>query len=365
MKNAKILVVEDERIVAKDIENCLKSLGYLVTATIASGRGAIQKVEEVRPDLVLMDINLRGDMDGIEAAQHIQDRFNVPVVYLTAYSDAKTFERARITEPFGYVLKPFEERELYTAIEVALSRHKAELAILNTLEKEKELLNMKSRFVSMVSHEIANPLNVITAAAELLEEHQSQLTTAQKTENLQLIQVSTKRITEILEVVKEIDRGELATLEFKAMPLILENFCRERLEALRLGEGSQHQLSFKSHGTCEEARMDERLLWHILTNLLSNAMKYSPEGSNISLNLECEPETAIFHVQDEGIGIPAEAQPFLFESFYRAQNVDSIPGSGLGLTIVKRCVDLHKGKIGFKSQVGIGTTFTVKLPIHN
>jgi len=365
MKNAKILIVEDERIVAKDIENCLKELGYIVSATIASGRGAIQKVEETRPDLVLMDIHLRGDMDGTEAAQHIRDNFNIPIVYLTAYSDEKTFERAKITEPFGYVLKPFDERELYTAIEIALSRHKAELAILKALEKEKEMLDLKSRFVSMVSHEITNPLNIISATTELLQDPPQPLTDTQRQEQLRRIQASTEQIAEILSAIHNMSQGELTTLKFKAQPLVLENFCRDQIDALRAGEGRRHQLHFKSQGNCESARMDERLLWHILTNLLSNAVKYSPQGSTIDFNLECEPETAIFRIEDRGIGIPPEAQPYLFESFYRATNADNIPGSGLGLTIVKRCVDLHNGQIGFNSQVGAGTTFTVKLPIQS
>ena len=126
MAKAKILVVEDESIVAKDIEKRLKSLGYAVPAVVSSGEEAIKKTAQTHPDLVLMDIKIKGDVDGVEAATQIRARFNIPVVYLTAYSDEKTLERAKITEPLGYILKPFEERELYTAIEIALYRHKME-----------------------------------------------------------------------------------------------------------------------------------------------------------------------------------------------------------------------------------------------
>jgi PAS domain S-box-containing protein len=126
MSEAQILVVEDEFIVARDIQNRLKNMGYTVPSVTASGEEALDKVAQNRPDLVLMDIMLKGAMDGIAAAEKIRVQFNVPVIYLTAYSDESTLSRARISEPFGYLLKPFEERELHTTIEMALYKHKME-----------------------------------------------------------------------------------------------------------------------------------------------------------------------------------------------------------------------------------------------
>jgi PAS domain S-box-containing protein len=126
MTNVKILVVEDESIVAMDIKHRAEGLGYSVTGITPSGEGAIEKAAETIPDLVLMDIVLKGDMDGVEAAQRIRDNLDIPVVYLTAYSDEKTLKRAKITEPFGYIIKPFEDRELHSAVEVALYKHKME-----------------------------------------------------------------------------------------------------------------------------------------------------------------------------------------------------------------------------------------------
>jgi PAS domain S-box-containing protein len=126
MALANVMIVEDEAIIAKDIEKSLEDLGYAVTAAAASGKEAIKKVAETRPDVVLMDIVLRGGMDGIEAAEIIRTRFHVPVVYLTAHADENTIQRAKITEPYGYILKPFEERALHTAIQMTLYKHKAE-----------------------------------------------------------------------------------------------------------------------------------------------------------------------------------------------------------------------------------------------
>ena len=126
MSDTKILVVEDESIVAMDIKHRAESLGYTVTGITPSGEEAIQKVSEELPDLVLMDIVLKGEMDGVEAAQRIRDSYDIPVVYLTAYSDERTLKRAKVTEPFGYIIKPFEDRELHSAVEVALYKHKME-----------------------------------------------------------------------------------------------------------------------------------------------------------------------------------------------------------------------------------------------
>src|SRR5438046_5611280 len=126
MAKTQILVVEDEHIVAKDIQLRLQGLGYHIPAVATSGEEALQKAEESRPDLVLMDIRLKGPMNGVEAAEELRRRFNIPVVYLTAYADKHTLDRAKVTEPFGYILKPFEERELYTCIEVALYKHQME-----------------------------------------------------------------------------------------------------------------------------------------------------------------------------------------------------------------------------------------------
>src|SRR4028118_1053991 len=126
MGRAKILIVEDESIVALNIQSRLERLGYVVTGNIPSGEAAIQKVEETSPDLVLMDIKLKGTVDGIETAAKIRNRFQIPVVYLTAYTDDETLNRAKLTEPYGYILKPFEARDLATTIEIALYKHQME-----------------------------------------------------------------------------------------------------------------------------------------------------------------------------------------------------------------------------------------------
>ncbi|HWQ44877.1 MAG TPA: response regulator [Methanosarcina barkeri] len=124
MAEGRVLIIEDEHIVAMGIKKMLKSLGYTVTGVASSGEDAISKAESTFPDVVLMDIMLKGDLDGVEAAKEIRERFDVPIVYLTAYSDNNILERAKITEPFGYIIKPFDEKDLYSSIEIALHRQR-------------------------------------------------------------------------------------------------------------------------------------------------------------------------------------------------------------------------------------------------
>jgi CheY-like chemotaxis protein len=134
MKGNKIMVVEDESIIAEDIRMSLINNGYVVPSVVSMGETAIEKVKEDKPDLILMDIMLAGKMDGIETATMIHSKFNIPVIYLTAYSDDKILERAKITGPFGYLIKPFKDRELYVAVEMSLYKHKLEMELKESKE---------------------------------------------------------------------------------------------------------------------------------------------------------------------------------------------------------------------------------------
>lgn len=361
MANARILIVEDERIVAKDISKRLKNLGYIVVAAVSSGEEAIEKAGETRPDLVLMDIRLKGKIDGINASEQIRAEFNIPVIFLTAYADEKTLQRAKVTEPFGYIVKPFDERELYAAIEVALRRRMAEEAVHVALTKEKELSELKSRFWSMVVHEFRRPMTSILASAQLLEHHSQELPEVKKREYLYLIQESVRAMDNLLNDVLAVGRAEGGQLKLAPAQLNLEEFCQGLVEEMQFSTDQTHRLIFINHNQCTTACLDQKLLWHILSNLLSNAIKYSPQGSHIYLELFCLEGEVLFQVKDTGIGIPTADQQYLFKAFYRGENVGKIPGTGLGLALVKKCLDLHGGQISVHSEVGLGTTFTVKL----
>ncbi|MEH2136331.1 hybrid sensor histidine kinase/response regulator [Nostoc sp.] len=497
MGQARILVVEDEVIVARTIASQLSQLGYIVTGTASSGKVAIAKASETQPELVLMDIILKGEMDGIATASQIREQLDVPVIFLTAYGDDHTLERAKITQPFGYIVKPFTTKDLRIAIEIGLLQHQLErelrenrdrlATLLNSmsdaviatnehgkvtfinpaaealtgwqqkdalgneatkifhlvnevtdtilenpitkvlreqqvvyleeftylirkdgkrvligdsasplkgrpdqingvvvvfwdlserqqtklleqaLEKEQELNRLKSLFISTVSHEFRNPLTVIQTAVELIEMQGVNLTDAKRGIYLKRIQGAVQSLEKLMEEVLFMGRAESEKLVYNPAPLNLEEFCRELIKDFSIVENKVYEIVFTCHSARTDAVMDEGLLHYMFGNLLSNAVKYSPRGGKIQLDLICDSieEVAIFSVQDRGLGIPEPDQARLFESFYRASNVQSIQGTGLGLVIVKRCVDAHKGQISVTSQVGVGTTFTVILPLNS
>jgi PAS domain S-box-containing protein len=241
-------------------------------------------------------------------------------------------------------------------------RKQAEEEICKALAQEKELNELKSRFINMASHEFRTPLSTILSSADLLEYYIQQGLDEKTFEHIQRIQTACLNMTELLNDILMIGRVDAGKLDFKPLPLDLTKFCSDLVEELQLSVESKHQLTFVSQVKSIPTCMDEKLLRHILTNLLSNAIKYSPKGGNVRLTLFWQDGSAVFKIQDEGIGIPPEDQPHLFESFHRAKNVGAIPGTGLGLAIVKRSVDLHGGYIAIESVVGVGTTVTVTLP---
>ena len=237
-------------------------------------------------------------------------------------------------------------------------RKRAEEDIRKALEKEKELGELKSRFVTMASHEFRTPLATILSSTDILERYSHKLTEEKKLNHLQRIQLTVKHMTGLLNDVLLIGKAEAGKLEFQPQQLNLVQFCRDLVEEIQL-TANQHIIAFCTQEQSTNAYLDEKLLRHILCNLLSNAIKYSPQGGTVHFDLVCKQGKAIFQVRDEGIGIPEADQAQLFNSFYRASNVGTISGTGLGLAIVKKFVDLHGGQIAVESQVGVGTTFTV------
>jgi signal transduction histidine kinase len=172
-------------------------------------------------------------------------------------------------------------------------------------------------------------------------------------------------MTEMLNDVLIIGKAEVGKLEYRPISFDLVEYCRQLVEEVELNLHNQRLISFSSQYTHMPCCMDDKLLAHILSNLLSNAIKYSLDNSTVQFSLTCQNGRAVFEIKDRGIGIPEEDQHRLFESFHRAKNVGTILGTGLGLSIVKKCVDIHQGQISVTSKLGLGTIFTVNLPLNN
>lgn len=231
------------------------------------------------------------------------------------------------------------------------------------LEREKELSVLKTRFFSMASHEFRTPLSTVLAAAQLLENSPSD-NSEKRLRNLRRIQDSVKNMVQLLDDILTINRAETGKLEFNPKPLALEKFCRQFVEEMQLSAGNQHTLTFVCQGECTHACLDEKLLRSILANLLSNAIKYSPKGGQVHCFLKFESDCVRLQIRDRGVGISLDDQKQLFEPFYRGKNVRHISGTGLGLVVVKKCVDLHEGSIEIASDLGKGTTSTILLPLR-
>lgn len=232
------------------------------------------------------------------------------------------------------------------------------------LQQEKELSELKSRFVSMASHEFRTPLTAIRTATEILERYGDVVSAEKKQEYFQRIRTAIQNINQLMEDVLTIGKSEAGKLEFNPLWLNVEEVCDDILNEIRLGPGAHHTITVDIQESCKLAYLDPKLLRSILTNLLSNAVKYSSEGSPVTFNVSCLNQIIRFEIGDQGIGIPEKDQPKLFELFHRASNAETIRGTGLGLAIVKQCVELHQGQIAFDSQENHGTTFYVELPLH-
>jgi len=242
-------------------------------------------------------------------------------------------------------------------------RKQAEVEMLKALGREKELSQLKSNFVSMVSHQFRTPLAIIQSSAELLREFFPKMTPAERDEQLESIAGNTRRMTGMMEEILVLSRLDAGKLDFRPGALDLNTFCRRVVDEVLSATNRQCSIKLSLARSLAKAQADERLLEHILINLLINAVKYSQPGACVRFAVKRDSAEALFVVQDEGIGISQDDQKMLFTAFHRGANVENRPGTGLGLLLVKRCVELHHGKVRIESKIGQGTTVTVRLPV--
>jgi signal transduction histidine kinase len=253
------------------------------------------------------------------------------------------------------------QRTLELQAEIA-ERQRAQTGLHHALAAERELGELRTRFVSMVSHEFRTPLGVIMSAAENLDNYFDRLKPEQRRAQLQSVTQAAGQMAKVMENVLLLGRAEAGKMEFKPVPLDLVSFCEGLAHQVHSSAESRSRIEFHA-GILPPARGDEGLLRHILSNLLANAIKYSKEGAPVEFTIERQQNDAIFRVRDRGIGIPLADQKQLFNAFYRGSNASHLPGTGLGLVIVKRCVELHGGQINCESIEGEGTKFTLRLPL--
>ncbi|WP_321404137.1 response regulator [Maridesulfovibrio sp.] len=367
MSGKRILVVDDEKIVNLDIQATLKRLGYVIAGDAVTGRDAVDKAAATNPDLVLMDIKLQGEMDGIEAANIIIKTYDIPVVFLTAFSDEKTLSRAKLSGPFGYLLKPFEERELRSSIEIALYKHGMEQEYRQAVADAEAANEAKSSFLATISHELRTPMNGILGLSEIL------LSTGMSHEQQEYVELIKGSASSLLRVLN--DMLDYSKIERRILELREGVFAVRQILALVMNSHQPNAENKKLRMECfvhpdvsGELQGDSGRLTQILNNLVSNAIKYTDMGG-ISIEVmpdECDVEPypagcirLLFVVSDTGVGISRNEADTIFESFTQLEDYMTRKhgGIGLGLAITHNLVNMLQGAIWLDTEPDQGSSF--------
>lgn len=293
MRNVRILIVEDEYVIAESLQAKLERQGYTVCGSEASGERAIQKAGDEMPDMVLMDIMLKGDMDGIEAAEQIRARFGIPIIYLTAFSDGNILERAKVTEPFGYLLKPFEDRELFANIEMTLYKAKMEEELLRA--KKLESVGI---LAGGIAHDYNNLLTVILGYISMVKEMAlksddffNYLTEAEK---------ASLRAKDLTHRLITLSKGGAPVKKTGSIVKLIKESAKLALT------GSNVACEFHIPDDLWSVSFDDAQMRHVINSIIMNADQAMAEGGMIKIraenfHLDAEKGTDVFHCKTESM----------------------------------------------------------------
>lgn len=367
-----ILIVDDTPNNLRLLSAMLRREGYEVRIAI-TGAAALKTIQVELPDLILLDINMP-QINGYEICETLkanEQTCNIPVIFLSAFDGAIDKVKAFQVGGADYIAKPFQVEEVLARVQHQLMLQQmkrglqtSEINALRALEQEKELSRLKSEFISILSHDFRTPLTSIQGFSNLIREHcnGTQILAAEtKNRYFNKIDAAVEHMLQLLDKILLVSSNDSEMIPCHPVLTDLEAFCYNLVETLQPNL-AQHSISITRLSEQTEAEVDPILLQQILTNLLSNAVRYSPNGGEIHLSLDCQDTCSQFQVRDRGIGIPADNLPHIFDMFYRCNNVGGIKGTGLGLAAVKKCVEVHQGQISVESEPGVGTIFTVILP---
>ncbi len=372
MKNNKgvILIVEDEQIVGENLRESLIENGYSVPVLpCVTGEEAIRKAGEIRPDLILMDIKLEGEMDGVEAVEAIRKEMNVPVIYLTAYSNEGFLERAERTGPFGYINKPYKTNDVLVNVRMALYKHGME-------KKEKKKTGTETKvedFIAHITHEMRNPLGVIMGYSTLLKDFGA---SEEQLKFIRKIEKSTEKTSRLVDDLLDYSRMKVGKFTMNPGEFDLRekmNHLSDTYSRMFGEKGLELRLDI-GPGVPGVIVGDPVRLEQVLANLLGNALKFTEKGS-CGVTVARKPPveegkkenkagennvTLLFSVKDTGIGIPGNKKDAVFEAFEQADPsiTGKYGGTGLGLAITKQLVEMMDGEISVDSEPGKGSTFT-------
>jgi two-component system sensor histidine kinase EvgS len=369
MGAVKILIVEDELIIAHSLLEALQNDGYQVVGMVDTAASTMATISKTHPDIILMDIFLQGESDGIALAQEIQKVWDIPIIYLTAHSDRELIQRAKITNPYGYILKPYRFQELKIAIEMSLNRYDHEQQQQSFFQEEiNKVQKVKREFLTNIKHEFRTPMNVIQGFSQLL---QSEIKDQRLNIYLSSIIESGDLLMKLLEDMIELAQIESADISLNFTSLDIRNLLWE-IETIFSQKILNQNLTFVNEideRVPKLIRLDERCLKKILLNLIDNSLKFTNKGS-ITISVQSreisQPDVIELRiaVQDTGIGISKKNQSRLFDLFYQADSslTRSYGGIGLGLTLAQKLAEYLGGKIEVESEENRGSIFTLIFP---
>jgi signal transduction histidine kinase len=406
MREIKILLIDDDEedfMITRDIIADISQRKYKVD-WISSYDEALKSINSKAHDVYLIDYRL-GARTGLELiSEAIRGGCTSPLILLTGQGDIEIDEKAMKAGAADYLVKgsinPLQlERSIRYSIEhthnleeikqlnLDLERRvnerttdlaevirkleitneslkKAQINIGKALKKEKELNELKSRFVTMASHEFRTPLSTILSSASLIFKYTITEDQDKREKHIERIKSAVTNLTGILNDFLSLSQLEEGKAQIKPVEFDLSEFCEDIADEMRSLAKQGQLIKFEAKGTTSRIFIDKQLLKNILINLISNAIKYSSEDKIISLKTELADHELNLSVQDQGIGIPEEEQIHLFSRFFRANNAGNIQGTGLGLNIVKKYVELLQGSITFTSEINKGSIFYVKIPLQ-
>jgi len=351
------LIVEDEAIAAESIAGKLRKHGYTVLDILDSGNLAVEYAGSEHPDIILMDIMLKGEMDGISAAETIYQQWQIPVVYMTAFADLPTIERAKDTYPFGYVVKPFRASELIAVMEIAMQQHR-KLAKLESLGAE------RSDLLSLLVQEFRNPLSTIMMASEMLELKGDQWSESDRSKRLQRIKTAVQTLSQLIEDVVIASRAEASNFRPEPADFNIVHFCGDFVQEFQTLWGGSLQIQYLPLLHCSPTvHLDCKWLSYILKCYLYRLAKVSSAkgtvGTILKFSLAVFPKYLELHLNAEGIIITELDQP----AIKNQANMEK-QSSSLELVIANRLITAQNGTINLEHHPQQGATIIIHLPLN-
>lgn len=368
-----ILIIDDEVDLLRVIADNLTFEGFQVH-TATNGYDGVNMALSHPPDVIICDV-MMPELDGhgvlLELRAH-PECARIPFLFLTARAEYTDWRQGMRLGADDYLVKPINHRDLMDAIESRLQKvHQLDAAydvqlhqLKNLLETQNARNQSMTRFLAMLAHDMKTYLAALNSSAQLVRLYGDRMTTERQHEHLGRIESSVQNMVTMLNDLLTVSRTQSGDLRLYVSDVDYVDLCKEVIHQLTpLSE--QHALQLEIRPSLQRmVQLDARLIKQVLINLITNAIKYSPDADAVHVRVTVDDDQLAIHVQDKGIGIPQDDLVRLFHDFHRAGNVGNIPGTGIGLTIVQKIVELHHGYINVSSEEGVGSTFSVYLPVR-